>query len=226
MRYSISESVRGQFPDVTVEALIIRFDDPAALVQPHPGMEAALAASIDELSRAEPITSHLRIARWRTTFGSMGIKPSKYHSSIEALGRRAVRGGVPQTGVDFVDFYNRASIAQLAPMGAYDLAKVRDRHIGLRIADPSNDRFQPLGGDAASFPLNERLVVYADGNEVLCWGINVRDSETVCVDEGTREAVVFCEAMDDVGPSPSDTFNWVAKVASDLGAQCERLSPT
>ena len=62
----------------------------------------------------------------------MGIKPSKFHSSVEALARRTIRTGVPETGIGFVDFYNRASVAQLAPLGAYDLNKVRGLDIELR----------------------------------------------------------------------------------------------
>ena len=64
----------------------------------------------------------------------------------------------------------------------------------MRLADPSQDTFNPLGGTAADFPLHKELVVYATGEKILCWGFNCRDSQETCLSETTDEAIFFGEA--------------------------------
>jgi DNA/RNA-binding domain of Phe-tRNA-synthetase-like protein len=69
-----------------------------------------------------------------------------------------------------VNLYNACSMRNVAPMGAYDVARLPGSKLDLRLANPDADRFDPLGSDAAAFPLNDKLIVYAVGGEIMCWG--------------------------------------------------------
>jgi DNA/RNA-binding domain of Phe-tRNA-synthetase-like protein len=153
--------------------------------------EAVAACALDP----ERVVEDPQIAGWREAYGLMGVKPSKFRSSIEALLRRAAKKGELAIPVPAVNLYNACSIVAKAPMGAYDVDRLGARtQIELRKADVANDRFDPLGGDAAAFPLNPSLVVYAAGDDVLCWGFNSRDSKLTCLTAESDTALFFSEA--------------------------------
>ncbi len=179
---------------MTVGALVVTLDDPASLDPLIENLTAKLPEIARHINEADPITSLPAIASWREAYAAMSVKPSKFHSSIEALLRRVKKGDDISTGLQVVDLYNLISVIHGTPMGAYDLDKLPDGEFTLRLADPAIDRFEPLGGKAASFPLNENLVVYAAGSKILCWGINTRDSVNSCVDDQSRSIVFMSEA--------------------------------
>ena len=153
--------------------------------------EAVAACTLDP----DRVVEDPQIAGWREAYGLMGVKPSKFRSSIEALLRRAAKKSELAIPVPAVNLYNACSIMAKAPMGAYDVDRLGARNqIDLRKADVAHDRFDPLGGDAAAFPLNPSLVVYAAGSDVLCWGFNSRDSKLTCLTEESDSALFFSEA--------------------------------
>lgn len=135
------------------------------------------------------------ISSWRKAYSLMGVKPSKYLSSVEALTKRVLKNGAFSTGIPSVDIYNAVSIKNLAPLGAYDLNKLEDKEITFRFINPEQDNFTPLGGSASSFPLTNQLVSYATDKDILCWGFNHRDSYDYCLDENTDSAWFFSEAV-------------------------------
>ncbi len=153
--------------------------------------QAVAACTLDP----ERVVEEPQIAGWREAYGLMGVKPSKFRSSIEALLRRAAKKGELAIPVPAVNLYNACSIMAKAPMGAYDVDRLGAHHqIQLRKAEVSTDKFDPLGGDAAAFPLNPSLVVYASQDDVLCWGFNSRDSKLTCLTEESDSALFFSEA--------------------------------
>ncbi|MBL3706130.1 hypothetical protein GI582_26005 [Sulfitobacter sp. BDSS02] len=193
--FVIADAVFSTFPEMSVSALRVQIDRQTALKAVNDNLEAEMPELIERLHDAEPLTQMSEIACWRDAYGKLGVKPSKFPSSIEALLRRAKKNGLGEIGIPAVDLYNRISVKHRAPLGAYDAAKLRPTEgLQLRHAFPDADVFSPLGGKPESFPLNPDLIVYAQASEVLCWGFNTRDSTITAVDENTSEIIFFSEA--------------------------------
>lgn len=222
---SIGSDVLETFPDVHIAAVRAKIDDPEALQSAIEQLKDDAERLRPDLERTDPITSMPEIASWRIAYGAMGVKPSKFHSSIEALIRRVKKGQDISTGLRIVDFYNLVSINQKSPIGAYDARKLRSSEIVLRKSDPSNDSFVPLGGSAEAFPLSEGLVVYASDRDVLCWGFNTRDSSISCVDQDSKEVLFFSETTDaQQGERPATTMQVLADALGDIDAQIVTLN--
>ena len=191
--FGIDDSVTATFPGVHVMGLRVCIPSQATLHAAVAEMTERVEAARSDLEAADPITSLEEIARWRSAYGKLGVKPSKYPSSIEALLRRARKGQMASIGIPAVDLYNAVSVIHRVPLGAYDGAKLGSEKILLRLANPELDRFVPLGGHPDAFPLNPALVVYAQGPDVLCWGFNTRDCERCAVDAASSDIVFFTE---------------------------------
>ncbi len=202
--FTLDPSIIAAFPQVEVHALRVRLADQGDLAPLVPPVMAECAEAAAALADVDPITELEAIARWRRAYGALGVKPSKFHSSIEALLRRAKKGQMAATGLPAVDLYNAVSVICRAPLGAYDVEKLSDAPLTLRRAVPEADRFQPLGGAPEAFPLSSGLAVYAQGAEVLCWGFNTRDSAVSAVDESSRDIVFFSETAEQAGAAAAD----------------------
>jgi DNA/RNA-binding domain of Phe-tRNA-synthetase-like protein len=191
-----------------VPEVLIAFPDLRVSVLRVKGLKAALTSfnateALNQAAQAvaqnfltpEELVSDPCIEGWRKAYGAIGVKPSKFRSSIEALARRAIKAAPLTTGIAAVDLYNAVSLETLAPLGAYDAASLPAGTMELRFANPASDSFDPLGGTAADFPLQAKLAVYATGDKILCWGFNCRDSKDTCLTETTDDALFFGEAV-------------------------------
>ena len=219
---TIADTVLEKLPLISVAAVAAQIDDPAQLSPLIDELKSQLAASemAAKIQTTEPITQLDEVAEWRTAYATMSIKPSKFHSSIEALLRRFKKGDDMSTGLPIVDLYNLISVLHGSPMGAYDLTKLPGGALNLRLASPTTDSFEPLGGNSGSFPLNEDLVVYANGSDVLCWGINTRDSVKSCVDENSRSIVFMSESpSEQAAHRPTVALDTLASGLTELGIE-------
>jgi lysyl-tRNA synthetase class 2 len=131
------------------------------------------------------------IKAWRSAFQSFGLKPSKYRSSIEQLYRRALKGDLLETQLPLVNLYCYVSIIHRAPMGAYDLEKTKG-DICVRPAR-SGEEFTAIGEKQAAHS-EAGVIVYADGEGIICWGWNHRDSARTCLGLDTRRAIFFADS--------------------------------
>ena len=68
------------------------------------------------LSKTEELSKHPRIANWRKIYSAMGVKPSSYRCSLEALLRRVIKGENIWNVSSVVDCYNCVSVMTLLPM--------------------------------------------------------------------------------------------------------------
>lgn len=191
--FSIAPAVVAAFPQVEVAAIRVSIPDTKLLEPLISDLQNDAAKVKADLAQFDPITKLPQIVAWRDAYRAMGVKASKFHSSIEALLRRVKKGNDISTGLPIVDFYNLISIIHRAPIGAYDASKLSDAGVHLRKASPDTDTFVPLGGSADSFPLTSDLIVYGSKDDVLCWGFNTRDTASVCVDETTTDVLFFSE---------------------------------
>lgn len=211
------------FPDLTVFAVRVA------------GMKAALAQgnAVQVLAEAinsctvdpEKVAEDSMVAAWREAYGLMGVKPSKFRSSIEALLRRASKRAELELPVASVNLYNACSIAHRAALGAYDAAKLPSGSLELRRARPATDRFEPLGAEASAFPLSPSLVVYASGDDVLCWGFNSRDSKLSALDENSDVGVFFAEAAKAQHVAPARAaLEMLRERFASWGAHCSEIA--
>lgn len=195
---SIDQSIRQRHPDMVVRGFVahnLRAAMAELTVPPEDEMRQSLRK---HLPSDDALVKDEKISAWRDAVASCGLKPSRYRSSVEALARRVLKGQEIRTPLRMVDLYCSVSVMHLAPLGAYDLDRLPTGSMALRCANPTRDSFAPLGGDATSMPLTDRVAVYAIGNQVLCYAYNHRDSRDVCLVPETDNAMFLGEAVTDL----------------------------
>lgn len=224
---TVEPAVAGRLPGLAVGAVAVAGLERAAAaldgaaVAAHwkqaTGALQAGGVTLDNLAGAEAVD------RWRRATADSGLKPSRYRSSVEALARRLLRAGAPTTPLPVVDLYCALSVRFLAPLGAYDADRLPSGRMSLRPAHPGEDRFKPLGGTPDEYPLTEKVLVYTDGDAVLCWNVNHRDSAATCLTPSTRSAVFFGEALSPEGRARLEAA--LAALGAELAARGARVSP-
>lgn len=184
----LSKKARDVLPGLKICAVRVEGYGPAAARTDMNALERRVDAAADaaaDLARS-----------WRPVYGSMGLRPSKFLSSVEALSKRARKGdGTWRTGRPAVDLYNAFSIIHGVPMGGYDIAKLAGREIVLRPVCRESDRFNPIAGRVDLDKGGEQLLVYAADDDLLCWALNHRDSADFCIDSDTASALVISEGV-------------------------------
>jgi DNA/RNA-binding domain of Phe-tRNA-synthetase-like protein len=140
--------------------------------------------------------SHPRVRPWRERFTAMGVSGKQFPSSVEALLRRALKGGEPFSINPLVDFYNAISLTYTVPAGAFDLAAISGP-LELRLTRVG-DHFTALDEDGATeVPAGE--VAYADGAEVLTRHFVWRQARVGLVTPATRALFLISEVLGEVG---------------------------
>jgi len=226
MEFRIAPEVAARFPGIEVHAVRAQGFLAAAGKLDHAAPLRAAVAKVSGLGiDREKLAAYPPIARWREAYAALKVRPSAFRASIESLLRRALGGADLALPIASVNLYNAVSLDVLAPMGAYDIAKLPPEPMLLRFADPARDRFTPLGGKAEDFSLNPDLVVYASGNIVLCWGFNHRDNVETALDAQSDDIVFFSEAVDaEGGLSSANAIAEVRKRLMDVGVACSETA--
>jgi DNA/RNA-binding domain of Phe-tRNA-synthetase-like protein len=222
MEFMIAPEVAARFPGIEIHAIRAQGFLAGADKLDH---EAQLRAAVSRVGGLgidrEKLAAYPPLARWREAYGALKVRPSAFRTSIESLLRRALAGADLALPIASVNLYNAISLDMLAPMGAYDRAKLPPEPMLLRFANPVRDRFTPLGGKAADFPLNPDLVVYACGDTVLCWGFNHRDSTETALDAQSDDIVFFSEALNrEDGARSADAMEAVKARLAAIGVAC------
>ena len=222
MEFQIAPDVLARFPGIEIHAFRAQGFLAHAGKLDHAAALRAAVARVGTLGiDKEKLAAYPPIARWREAYAALKVRPSAFRASIESLLRRALGGADLALPIASVNLYNAVSLDTLAPMGAYDMAKLPREPMLMRFADPVKDRFTPLGGKAEDFPLNKDLVVYAGGNTVLCWGFNHRDNVETALDAKSDDIVFFSEAL-----NPEDGMRSAKAVAevrarlAEIGVVC------
>ncbi len=161
MRFRIDAEVLQRFPHAVVGVVVV-WNGQNAAERPEPAQLLHERAS--ELRRSmdmAALEAHPSIQVWRRVFSAMTA--SRYHSSVEALARRVIRGeDVPHRN-PAVDLGNLISLKYLLPVGCHDLDCLRG-DLAIRISR-QGDRFMPINSSRSEeVPPGE--VVYADDVEV------------------------------------------------------------
>lgn len=133
---------------------------------------------------------HPDVARWREVYSKMGVKPSKYRSSLESLLRRTFKGEMWSVS-SVVDCYDCVSALNLLPMGAYDKEKLKGDLV-LRFGR-EGEKFYPLGAGDSVIDVDPGNVIYADEEKVCCWLWNHRDTRDASLFENTKKALFIID---------------------------------
>ncbi len=203
MRFRIDEKVREKYSQIEAGWLVAEIF-PKSLDSRVEQWKGSLAEELASIGLSiDNLASHPDVAGWRQVFSSMGVKPSKYRSSLEALLRRVLKEKSLWTVNSIVDLYNCVSVRTLLPMGAFDLDKIKG-NIEIRYGK-SGEKFYPLGSEEAEEVLPGH-VVYADSEKICTWLWNHRDSRLAGLDEGSRRAVfvvdrAFSPTTTELGPA-------------------------
>ena len=160
---------------------------------------------------ADPVQSHPQLAPWREVFRSLGLPARDYLPSVEALARRARRGGPPLRVQPLVDAYNAISLRRLVPVGAFDLAGPWG---DIRLArSAGGEPFWPMGADAAE-AVSPGELCYLDAERVLTRHFVWRQSIWGMIRESTRRLFLVAEIL----PAAAGQAELVLKDYEDLAA--------
>ena len=140
--------------------------------------------------------SHPRVRPWRERFRAMGVSGKEFPSSIEAMLRRAMKGGEPFRINPLVDFYNAVSLRHVVPAGGFDLDQLRGP-LELRLTR-DGDHFTALDADAP-IPVPPGEIAYLDGATVLTRHFVWRQARTGLITPATRSVVLLSEIPGEVG---------------------------
>ncbi|KAI4739057.1 B3/B4 tRNA-binding domain-containing protein [Aureobasidium sp. EXF-12298] len=176
-------------------ALIIAIDG----IQPSPSnssssqlLQTAETTAKSRIS-STVVTEIPEIKAWRETYKSFGAKPKKYQSSIEALTRRAVAGGLPRVN-RLTDIYNAISVSHNICLGGEDL----DAYVGVPrlIRATGEEKFETKSGDEKP-EVGE--VVWCDDGGVTCRNWNWRQCVRTQLSDQTTAALFILDALAPVG---------------------------
>jgi DNA/RNA-binding domain of Phe-tRNA-synthetase-like protein len=134
------------------------------------------------------------VAVWREAYRQFGSKPSDYHSSIESLLRRVLKGENLNSINPLVDVYNVISLKYMLPAGGEDLDKIQgDLH--LTYAGDDEEAVQVLGKPEPQVPYAGE-VIYRDDVGTICRRWNWREAERTMLTDKTERAILVVEALE------------------------------
>jgi DNA/RNA-binding domain of Phe-tRNA-synthetase-like protein len=164
IQYSIASEVFEKFPDyirgVVLALGVTNGESSPELVQLLRDEEKSLQQRL----KVEEITLNPKVSSWREAFRELGIKPSDYRSSIEAMSRRVLRGNELPSINALVDIGNIISLRHLVPTGGHALDHIQD-NIALKPAT-GKEEFIPFGSQEMEHP-DPGEFIFAEGNTVL-----------------------------------------------------------
>ena len=141
----------------------------------------------------DTFTQNIVIQEWRNAFSKFRTKKGA-RSSIEALLKRVSQGREFNPINPLVDLYNSVSLSYAVPCGGEDMAKIQgDLHLGKA---EGGEAFFPLGAETDAPALPEEIIYYDDEGAV-CRCLNWREAHRTMLTEGTTDAVLVIEAINE-----------------------------
>ena len=145
--------------------------------------EAWQEAGARDLPNAQ---THPYVNAWREHLRGAGVSGKKFPTSIEAMLRRALKGGEPFHINPLVDFYNTLSLRHVVPAGAWDLDEV-PADLQLRFTR-AGDHFTSLD-ETQAVAVAEGEIAYASGPVVLTRHLMWRQARQALVQPETRQRI-------------------------------------
>ncbi|MEJ7763168.1 MAG: phenylalanine--tRNA ligase beta subunit-related protein [Thermomicrobiales bacterium] len=209
--FTVAPDLFALFPGLSVAGAVAHgLDNQTANPATGARWHAAWRAASTLGSSYPNAQSHPHVAPWREAMRAAGAAPKQFPSSIEAILRRAMKGGEPFAISPLVDGYNSVSLDLVIPAGGFDLD---DLPAGLELRRTvAGDTFLTLG-DAEAIVVSPGEYGYASGSTVLTRHIAWRQSRRAAITAGTRSVVLLSEILPGVEAA---TPGIAARVASAL----------
>jgi len=189
MFFSIDERLFSLFPALQVGVVVCEIDN---IRYGEDGLEDVVDDLTVHFSFERP-QDHPNIMAWREAYKKMGIPLSKYPSSLEALLRRALKGGPFPRFNPIVDLYNAISLKYLVPIGGHAINAI-DGDIRLTFADGS-ETFIPIDmGETETVEKGE--VIYKDDRDALSRRWVWKQANKDRIESETTRALLTVHVMD------------------------------
>lgn len=196
MRLIVEPEIFTSFPGIRIAVAVAQGIDNTAV---NPQVEARWHEAWQRAGEAGRAygnaQSHPRVRPWRERMRALGVS-KEFPSSVEALLRRALKGGEPFTINPVVDFYNAVSLRHTVPAGGFDLAHVVG-DLEVRLTRPG-ERFQAMDADEA-IPVAAGEVAYVDAESVLTRHFIWRQARRALIGPETSHVVLVSEVLGEVG---------------------------
>jgi DNA/RNA-binding domain of Phe-tRNA-synthetase-like protein len=214
MEFSVEPDVFARLHGMRLAVVVARgVDNVAGRPAVDDAWASAWAAAASSAAPYGNAQSHPRVLAWRQRFQAIGVSMRHFPTSIEALLRRAMKGGAPFRINPLVDFYNAVSLRHAVPIGGFDLDRVPGP-LTVRLTR-EGDTFSALDGDA-SLPVPAGEIAYATGTMVLTRQLMWRQAREGLIHPETRSVFLVSESLPETGPSVAET------ILEDLGAGLAR----
>ena len=201
MRLVVEPRIFDFFPGLHLAAAVARelCNTPSESLEKQ-WRESWCSAGALDLPNAQ---SHPYVNAWREHLRGAGVSGKKFPTSIEAMLRRALKGGEPFHINPLVDFYNALSLRHVVPAGAWDLDEVpEDLHLRLT---RTGDRFTALdASDEIAVAADE--IAYASGPVVLTRHFMWRQARQALVRPETRNVFLISEIPGIAGRSVAEAM--------------------
>lgn len=176
MNLLIDRSIHDRIPDFSLG--MIHYSDIS--VSESPKMLQGRINLFFETLRLEKtvseITSIEGVSQWRAVFKKLGIDPSRYRPSSEALLRRILQGNTLHWVNSAVDVNNFLSVTHALPYGVYDMSKLS----GPVICRLGYDSDQYVGINGREVGMSDKLLLADDSG---AFGSPIVDSTRTMVTE-------------------------------------------
>src|SRR5512133_993276 len=126
MKIKIAPEVFAKFPEyrrgLVIAHGIQNGPSPEELIASLREAEAALCGQLSP----ENVATHPKIESWREAYRALGVKPTEFRPSMEALVRRVLKKDPLPAISKIVDLGNLVSIRHLVPIGAHAIDQLAD----------------------------------------------------------------------------------------------------
>ncbi|HET7658367.1 MAG TPA: phenylalanine--tRNA ligase beta subunit-related protein [Bacillales bacterium] len=150
------------------------------------------------------------LAEWRKVFKTLGIDPSRYRPSAEALYRRLKKGNKLPVIQSAADLNNYISLKHEIPLGIYDLDQIM-APIEIRMGHEEDEY---VGINGRTMNMAGKLL---SADEKGAFGSPIVDSKRAMTTEKTRNALHL------VYLKPSTNKNEAEKILAEIAASFEQI---
>ncbi len=193
MKYTVAKEIFEMYPGYVRGVVVAR-----GVTNGGPEKAEILALlreaeeAVRQRSDPEDISQHPRIASWRAAYARFGARPSKFHSSIEAMVRRVRKKGKLPYINHLVALGNYTSLKHLLPVGGHDVG-VAENDLELKLAQ-GDELFTPFGTEVVENPRSGE-VVYLEGKKVLCRRWTWRQAQHTILTPESRHVAINVDGL-------------------------------
>ena len=207
LHYSVHPAVFEKFPGFARGVVLLYEVSNGPSPEPLVELLRTEEEGLRQRLSLETLTEEPRIRSWREAFRRLGVKPSEYRPSIEALVRRVLRGDPLPAINALVDISNLVSLRYLVPAGGHAIDEIRE-DITLRPAD-GMEEFVALGEEKLEHP-DPGEIIFVEGRTVLTRRWVWRQSRHTLTLPESRTVEVNIDAL------PPVSIHEVETVAQDI----------